>query len=286
NDHQYQLFMTLRFSVARFYCYTQRGGYTGLLENIPCILDVNEIIEEIWKIRLVNGDELIILGATESSRIGWLPLNNLIDTNVELHVDNVKKEQLRIDWITYIRSKPLLFTQNNNKEYILPSRIDNSPIFLINKVITENESYPNSIHKSITFESNPLEYIYSARYVLSSVEPFTISGSLQPKPHWKVARILSFKHSLLESVESIKLPGEKVFGKMLNENICFVQTPSRGVFVLKVTGQIIGNEDDGINFMWQMILGCGYYGEVITDTENDKSFQNTRLEYFKDKLWI
>ncbi|KAF0383126.1 hypothetical protein F8M41_011795 [Gigaspora margarita] len=303
NDHPYQLFMTLRFSIARFYCYTQRGGYTGLLENIPCILDVNEIIEEIWKIRLVNGDELIILGATgevighdfdniynndnieEPSRIGWLPLNNLIDADVELHDDNVRKEQLRIDWTTYIRSKPL-FTPNNNKEYILPSTIDNSPIFLINKVITENESYPNSIHKSITFESNPLEYIYSARYVLSSVEPFTISGTLQPKPHWKIARILAFKHSLLESVESIKLPGEKVFGKMLNENICFIQTPSRGVFVLKVTGQIIGNEDDGINFMWQMILWCGHYGEVIIDTENDKSFQNTRLEYFKDKLWI
>ncbi|CAG8572739.1 19281_t:CDS:2 [Dentiscutata erythropus] len=310
NDHPYQLFITLRFCVARFYYYTQCGGYTGLLEDIPCILDVNEIIEEIWKIRLVNGDELVIIGATgevighdfdnihnndnteepsrinteESSRIGWWStLDNWIDTDTELHDDQVRKAQLRVDWATYIRSKPQ-FTSNNNKESILPSTIDNSPIFLINKVITENVNYPNSIHKSITFESNPLEYIYSARYVLSSVEPFTVSGTLQPKPHWKVARILAFKHSLLESVESIKLPGEKVFGKKLNENICFIQTPSRGVFVLKVTGQIIGNEDDGINFMWQMLLGCGYYGEVIIDTEDNKSFQNARLEYFKDQL--
>ncbi|CAG8473876.1 14990_t:CDS:2 [Dentiscutata heterogama] len=298
NDHPYQLFMTLRFCVARFYYYTQCGGYTGLLEDIPCILDVNEIIEEIWKIKLVNGDELVILGATgevighdfdnihnndntkEPSRIGWSTLNNWIDTDAELHDDQIRKAQLRVDWTTYIHSKPQ-FTPNNNKESILPSTIDNSPVFLINKVITENGNYPNSIHKSITFEGNPLKYIYSARYVLSSVEPFTVSGNLQPKPHWKVARILAFKHSLLESVESIKLPGEKVFGKKLNENICFVQTPSRGVFVLKVTGQIIGNEDDGINFMWQMLLGCGHYGEVIIDTEDNKSFQNARLEYFK-----
>ncbi|CAG8824290.1 2277_t:CDS:2, partial [Racocetra persica] len=160
----------------------------------------------------------------------------------ELHYGEVK-EQLRVDWATYICSKSQ-FIPDKNKEYILPSTIDNLPVFLINKVITENENYPNSIHKSITFESNPLEYIYSARYVLSSVEPFTVSGTSQPKPHLKVARILAFKHSLLECVESIKLPGEKVFGKTLNENVCFVQTPSRGVFVLRMTGQIIGNEPE------------------------------------------
>ncbi|CAG8456698.1 16505_t:CDS:2 [Cetraspora pellucida] len=297
NDHTYQLFVTLRVWVARFYCYTQYGGYTGLLENMPCILDTDEIIDEIWKIRLVNGDELMVLCATgevighcfdnihdndntqEPSRIGWLTLKNWIAA--ELRYGKVK-EQLRVDWATYICSKSQFTPDNNKEHHILPSTIDNSPVFLISKVITENENYPNSIHKSITFENNPLEYIYSARYVLSSVEPFTVSGTLQPKPHWKVARILAFKHSLLECVESIRLPGEKVFGKTLSENVCFVQTPSRGVFVLRVTGQIIGNEDDGINFMWQMILGCGYYGEIITNTEdNMKSFQITRLEYFK-----
>ncbi|CAG8529201.1 563_t:CDS:2 [Racocetra fulgida] len=143
------------------------AGYIGLIENMPCILDADEIIDEIWKIRLVNSDELMILGATgevighgfdnirdnnhtqEPSRIGWSTLKNWIAA--ELHYGEVK-EQLRVDWATYICSKSQ-FIPDKNKEYILPSTIDNSPVLLINKVITENENYPNSIHKSITFES-------------------------------------------------------------------------------------------------------------------------------------
>ncbi|CAG8570501.1 15341_t:CDS:2 [Acaulospora colombiana] len=308
NDHPYQFFVTLRFWIARFYYYTQCGGYEGLLENMPNIERVVPYIDGVWKVKLDNSeDEFVILGDTgevighenignngdprreqkeEKQKDGWA-IACEIRNEIIINENERIKDSMRADWASYISLQLHGQDVANNSANItaamdtLPSIIDNLPASLIGKVITENPNYPHSIHKHITPENDPIKYTYAARYVLSNVEPFTISGTPETVPHPKVAKLLAFKHSLAECVEEIRFRetiwkkirttifGETMREVVLSESVCFVQTTSRGVFVLKDTGQVIGTEDDGINYMWQMILGCGFHGERIDDPRED-----------------
>jgi hypothetical protein len=57
-----------------------------------------------------------------------------------------------------------------------------------------------------------------------------------------------------------KVYRESEHGKILHEAICSIQTSNRTHFCLKLTGQIIGNDQEGVVIIWQELLGCDAEG--------------------------
>lgn len=58
---------------------------------------------------------------------------------------------------------------------------------------------------------------------------------------------------------------EKVYrtaedGKSLHEAICAIQTARRTHLCLRMTGQIIGNDEEGLVALWGELLGCDERG--------------------------
>jgi hypothetical protein len=64
-----------------------------------------------------------------------------------------------------------------------------------------------------------------------------------------------YSHHHVESVH-FQTPGKKHF----HPAVASVQTPAREYFILKDNGMLIGTEEDGVNRLWQTLLGCDEKG--------------------------
>ena len=66
---------------------------------------------------------------------------------------------------------------------------------------------------------------------------------------------LSDSHHHVESIH-FRAPDKKAF----HPAVATVQTPARGYYILKDNGMLIGTEEDGVNPLWQVLLGCDEKG--------------------------
>ncbi len=53
-------------------------------------------------------------------------------------------------------------------------------------------------------------------------------------------------------------------------------------FVLRETGQTVGNKENGVTELWQGILGCDCKGMVMTNGESDRFWCDWEERLFND----
>lgn len=66
---------------------------------------------------------------------------------------------------------------------------------------------------------------------------------------------LCYSHHHVESVH-FQTPDKKVF----HPAVAVVQTLAREYYILKDNGMLVGTEEDGVNPLWQVLLGCDEKG--------------------------
>ena len=66
---------------------------------------------------------------------------------------------------------------------------------------------------------------------------------------------LCYSHHHVESVH-FQTPDKKTF----HPAVATVQTLAREYYILKDNGMLIGTEEDGVNPLWQVLLGCDEKG--------------------------
>ncbi|KAF8753947.1 hypothetical protein RHS01_06704 [Rhizoctonia solani] len=220
------------FSLARRYSeYDQKW-----INPVDQVIGAEEIVpDEIWRI------------TTRSSAGGKLKGGQRVAKN-RPHIEVLESEpgDLRADWRAYISSCEL------------------SPGSSLQDLIVsgDRESYVAGVStfwlRSLSLEDEVLRSV-AHKYVLSSVEPNRYGGDIagipsyitNGKPRHQVGLYISEHHL----VESVHIPIS------LHPTLAMVVTASgREYFVLRDTGVPVGASDQGLELLWQRLIGCDAWG--------------------------
>ncbi|KAF8602338.1 hypothetical protein BDV93DRAFT_607555 [Ceratobasidium sp. AG-I] len=264
------------------------------------VIGADEVVpNEIWRITIGQGFDLRERRPDESKRadiesfyvlfetgevIGHAPpppvrrTGNMVGQRIakgrpHLEVfDNQNSEEmlLRTDWAQYVNA----------------CERGDAPCLQDSITSADRESYVagisafwlRSLHSKLGKENDLLETI-ARRYVLSCVEPNSVSGTyktvtdmacelagggttaqslLGRKQH---VGLLVSEHHLVESVHLAAKSSET--NTALHPALALVLTaPGREYFVLRDTGMPIGTSDEGLEPIWQQILECDAWGNT------------------------
>ncbi|OZJ06791.1 hypothetical protein BZG36_00140 [Bifiguratus adelaidae] len=117
-------------------------------------------------------------------------------------------------------------------------------------------SHPNCIHYSITEQQDPVRFHIAMRFLLKNAVSM---DALKAAFHGKYTPITIGAQDCFY-IDNVVLPRTIVGSGILCQYVAFVQTHRGGFFILARTGQIIGNEHEGISSVWQNLLGCSWTG--------------------------
>ncbi|RUS29731.1 hypothetical protein BC938DRAFT_480309 [Jimgerdemannia flammicorona] len=263
--------VAVRFWAARFYdvvcggCWEIEveggmGRRADVLAGLEDVIEVEKVGGGVWMVGVKGRDgvqnvkeggtrNVFVVGCT-GEVIGWDDdTSGAADQHEQRKPDLPTKESpkpprtwrsLRPDWRDYIvHHLSITVTSTNEDDDTLPLLAHIHPTSYISFMTT----HPHLIHTSI--HASPPRLALAARFVLRNLVPLEcFSGPGQ------VAKGLRFDVPAAQClyVESVVVPGEAVRGGRgrLALEIGYVQTTERGFYVLVETGQIVGEEEEGV----------------------------------------
>ncbi|KAF8713603.1 hypothetical protein RHS03_00538, partial [Rhizoctonia solani] len=253
------------FSLARRYSeYDQKW-----INSVDQVIGAEEIVpDEIWRITTrssaggkLKGFHILydtgeVIGLAQPSAQRGISGQRVAKNRPHIEVLESEPGDLRADWRAYISSCEL------------------SPGSSLQDLIVsgDRESYVAGVStfwlRSLSLEDEVLRSV-AHKYVLSSVEPNSVSGEYRAvidmagdiagipsyitngKPRHQVGLYISEHHL----VESVHIPIS------LHPTLAMVVTASgREYFVLRDTGVPVGASDQGLELLWQRLIGCDAWG--------------------------
>ncbi|EGG02011.1 uncharacterized protein MELLADRAFT_110516 [Melampsora larici-populina 98AG31] len=253
-DEKIQAISCLRFLIARLYnklsTMEEEGSSLFSVLSLPSVIKVEEVTKGISCGMLTSKETVYFISYT----------GELLGSDSQLVSD--PKRNIRSDWEEFIKSRSI-DDINECKD-------------LLELVRTSDfDTYPHGISRHFISGCNDSELLEHAKtYVLANLAPNSTSGE------WKsIFDCFAEFNSIHKSMPTTKtststslslfLPAshyvEKVYrktelDKLLHEAICSIQTSNRTHLCLKLTGQIIGNDQEGVVILWQELLGCDVEG--------------------------
>ncbi|KAJ9095318.1 hypothetical protein QFC21_005684 [Naganishia friedmannii] len=264
-----QFNVAITFVIARIHTLIQGDDWIGLIKEED-VEEVTMIGGGVWEVstRLkvldgVGGN----IGGPSAFKTRKCIFTVIGETGEVIGRSEASGSQLRADWRSYIAA-----VQND------------ATVSLLDHLKTKDDtSYPHGIAAgwSVKAKTDPRleeEYHMAERYVLSNVMPNSCSGdyrsSLQMDTMWigqgnttvqprrpKVNLYLPESHQ----VESVSFVARGSLGdRPLHPSVSTIKRKTAEDFVLRQTGQVIGNaEDSGIAMVWQCLLGCEASGVAL-----------------------
>ncbi|KAJ9111242.1 hypothetical protein QFC22_006542 [Naganishia vaughanmartiniae] len=257
-----QFNVAITFVIARIHTLIQGDDWIGLIKEED-VEKVTKIGGGIWEVatRLqVIDDTARNIGGPSAFKTRKCIYTVIGETGEVIAKSEANDSRLRAEWRSYIAA-----IQND------------ATISLLDYLKTKDDtSYPHGIAAgwSVKAKRDPrLEEAYhmAERYILSNVMPNSCSGdyrsSLQMDAMWigqgattvqprrpKVSLYLPESHQV-ESVSFIARGAPQ--DRPLHSSVAIVKRKTAEDFVLRETGQVIGNaEDSEIAMVWQCLLGC------------------------------
>ncbi|CAE6466382.1 unnamed protein product [Rhizoctonia solani] len=245
------------FSLARRYNECDQS-WVNLVDKVVGAEEI--VLNEVWKVTTASAGKLqsfhILYDTGEV--IGFSPpgprrglVGRRIKNRPHIEILDFEPGELRADWRGYILSAGW----GPNLQDLITSGDRESYVAGVSAFWLRNLSLEESTRR-----------IVAKRYVLSCVEPNSLSGEYKSVMDMAgdVAGVASDKKSRQQVglyisehhlVESVHIPSS------LHPALAVVVTaPGREYFVLRDTGTPIGTNDQGLEPLWQRLIGCDAWG--------------------------
>ncbi|KAG0143583.1 hypothetical protein CROQUDRAFT_717084 [Cronartium quercuum f. sp. fusiforme G11] len=251
----------LRFLIARLYnklsTMEEEGCSLDSVLSLNSVIKVESLATGLCCATLSNQDQVCFIANT--GEVIGSGINGLEK------LSNGTQLSIRNDWQRFIHEQIQDVVESKN---------------LFNCVKTsDSDTYPHGISRHFMTSCKDVELLELAKtYVLANLAPNSTSGRwmsiFESCAEFNGVHVTTTNRVRDEPSElSLFLPSahhvEKVYlksesGHRFHEAICAIQTCNRTHICLSLTGQVIGNDEEGVVKLWQDLLGCDDEGVKLS----------------------